>query len=185
MCPSVEQYGCPVRILEKVQSPFSKSTVICFNSGSNVNHSPVASLWTSLMWSQAKSSITPESSVRDYLYSCRLLLSPSTEMKRRSSAVWFWSLSSEENFFAGGQRAVRPDLVSPNSPLRDVHICLLKKKKKNTHSLLLLLFAWRFLFETLPSERGENPVTRDYYQLALLFLNKRDVGVILFSWGFV
>lgn len=124
-------------------SLFSKSTVICFNSGSNVNHSPVASLWTSLMWSHVKSSITPESSERDYLYSCRLLLSPSTKIKRRSSTVWFWSLSSEEKFFAGGQRAVRPDLVSQNSPPRDIHICLLKK---STHSLLLLLFFfWRFL----------------------------------------
>lgn len=141
------------------------------------------SLWTSLMWSHVKSSITPESSERDYLYSCRLLLSPSTKMKRRSSTVWFWSLSSDEKFFAGGQRAVRPDLVSQNSPIRDVHICLLKKKA--THSPLLLLFSWRFLFETLLAARGENPVTRDYYQLTLLFLNERDVSEILFSWGFV
>lgn len=88
----------------------------------------MASLWTSLMWSHVRSSITLESSERDYLYSCRLLLSPSTKMKRRSSAVWFWSLSSEKKFFAGGQRAVRPDLVSQNSPLWDIHICLLKKR---------------------------------------------------------
>lgn len=105
----------------------------------------MASLWTSLMWSHVKSSITPGSSERDYLYSCRRLLSPSTKMKRRSSTVWFWSLSSEENFFAGGQRAVRPDLVSQNSPLGDIHICLLKKKHPPTpssYSYFLEDFCW-------------------------------------------
>lgn len=156
-------------------SLFSKSTVICFNSSSNVNHSPVASLWTSLMWSHVKSSITPESSERDYLYSCRLLFSPSTKIKRRSSTVWFWSLSSEEKFFAGGQRAARPDLVSQNSPPRDIHICLLKKKKPPTPSSYSFFF-FKISVETLLSEKGENPVTRDYYQLARLFLNGRNVS---------
>lgn len=104
----------------------------------------MTSLWTSLMWSHAKSSITPESSERDYLYSCWLVFSPSTKSKRRSSTVWFWSLSSEEKFFAGGQRAVRPDLVSQNLPPRDIHICLLKKKPPtpSSYSYFLEDFCW-------------------------------------------
>lgn len=133
----------------------------------------MTSLWTSLMWSHAKSSITPESSERDYLYSCWLVFSPSTKSNRRSSTVWFWSLSSEEKFFAGGQRAVRPDLVSQNLPPRDIHICLLKKSHPLPPPTPIFL---KISVETLLAEKGENPVTRDYYQLTRLFLNQRDVS---------
>lgn len=162
-------------------SLFSKSAVICFNSSSNVNHPPVASLWTSLMWSHVKSSITPESSERDYLYSCRLFLSPSTKMKRRSSTVWFWSLSSEENFFAGGQRAVSPDLISQNSPPWDIHICLLKK---NTHSLLLPLLSWRFLRPySLKKVKIQSPVI--ITSSLASFWTEETFQRVLLSWGFV